>query len=333
MTTPTTPEDGADPTRPWSTADDAGADWWSEDDGRTPGSSPDAGGPDTAVGLDTDGLDTDGSDGADGPDARREGPYDAPPRVRSEPPGPVRPPRPDRAVAPMLRRSPLAPPADAFEPPPSLAEPGTPPADEDDLELFGLEPEPAVARRASGGPSVVPSPRMPRSYPQPPPARARRAPRPPRNPRSPWLAVPGLLLLVMAATFLGWVSAEPLWLAAGHGQTGTVHVVAAGPQCRGTFQAPVAVSSVEIAGLATCAVGSTHPARMASTHARYAYVDGDRGLLLRSMTGVVAILVCGLILAWVTGAFRFAGWRRPVAILASVGAPLGILAGFLALAY
>jgi hypothetical protein len=145
--------------------------------------------------------------------------------------------------------------------------------------------------------------------------------------------VPGLLLLVLAATFVGWVSAEPLWLSVGHGQAGTVRVIAADQPCRGTFQASGGVSSVEIAGLATCAVGSAHPARMASTHAQYAYVDTDRGLLLRSLAGVVAILVCGLLLAWVSGAFRFAGWRRLVAILASFGAPLGILAGFLALAY
>ena len=141
---------------------------------------------------------------------------------------------------------------------------------------------------------------------------------------------------LIVATFIGWVSAEPLWLAAGHGEAGTVRVVAADAQCRGTFRAAggaISVSSVDIRGLKDCAIGSAHPGQMASTHARDAYVDGRRGLVLRSLIGIVTLLACGILIAWVVGAFRLAGGRRLLVTLAGLGAPVALLVGFLALAY
>ncbi len=270
----------------------------------------------------------------------RARPYDEPPRTRSAPPGRPVPPRAE-TPAPMLRRDPLPAPVaapnlaavDTAQLPLATGEHGESDADTfdgNDLGLLGLGPIELPAAHGH-------VPHQQRRYPGPP-GRTIRSPRPPRQPRSPWVALPGLLVLAVLAAFFGWVSAEPLWLTVGHGHTGTVTVQAAGVDCRGAFVADggaFTVSSVDVAGLAPadCRPGAAHVARMVSADANYAYAVSSHGLIMRWAVGLILVLLCGLLIAWITGAFRFTGWRRPAAALLSVGVPVGLLGIMLALAY
>jgi hypothetical protein len=233
----------------------------------------------------------------------------------------------------MLRRTPLPPPPGAFPArkgvSPIEEQGGEVEADEvdDDLGLFGLLPEPLPR---------VGIPTQPGPYTPSPPARAGRAPRPPRDPRSPWLALPGLLLLLSAAGFFGWVSAEPFWLSVGHGQLGRVTVAAGTTGCQGSFTGPgYTLSTVDIDGLSTveCRPGTARPARVVSRQASHAYATSDRGLVLRWVIGFGLVGLSGLLIGWVIGAWRLEGWRRLVAAGLSLAAPLALLAALLAVTY
>jgi hypothetical protein len=60
-----------------------------------------------------------------------------------------------------------------------------------------------------------------------PPADGRRGQPPRRKPRAPHRAGPGLIALItlgFVAAFFSWVSAEPFWLAVGHGDPGVATV-------------------------------------------------------------------------------------------------------------
>jgi hypothetical protein len=250
----------------------------------------------------------------------RTGPFDEPPRVRSTPPSKPAGVRPPRPIAPMLRRTPLPPPVDAFPAPPVPAE-AQPEPDEPDEADFGFldlatapaAPVPSIPTRLIPRPTLTTLPPVQRQ---------------PKPPRSPWLAMPGLVVLMLLAAFLGWVSAEPFWLSLGHGQAGTVTVLSSGSVCQGSFTTTdFTVSTVDISGLAGggCRVGAVHPARMVSAAGTQAYVASDRGLLLRWGIGFALVLACGFALAWVLGAFRFTGGRRLVVILASLAAPYAVV--------
>jgi hypothetical protein len=229
----------------------------------------------------------------------------------------------------MVRRTPLPPPAQAF-PPSAPTGPTTDLSDADELfdPDFGLLPAPVSAPVRSARTLLLPRLLVA-------PARTTRV-LTPKRPRSPWLAMPALVLLMLLAAFLGWVSAEPFWLSVGHGASGTVTVRTNGSVCWGSFtSAEFTVSTVEIAGLAGggCRPGSAHPARMVSAGATGAYVASDRGLLLRWGVGFAAVLACGFALAWVLGAYRFSGWRRLIATAASLGTPYAVVAAFVIAAY
>jgi len=64
----------------------------------------------------------------------------------------------------------------------------------------------------------------------------------PGPPRHPVVGLAGLLTLTLLTSFFAWVTAEPLWLAVGHGERGTATVSSCtgsgiGLRCRGTFVA------------------------------------------------------------------------------------------------
>jgi hypothetical protein len=167
----------------------------------------------------------------------------------------------------------------------------------------------------------------------------------PPTPRRPAAGLVALLLLAMVATFFAWVSAGPLWLAAGHGDRGTATVTACtgtgiGQRCRGDFVADggqVTVPGVALLGVVADrrAEGSVVPARMVSADSRQAYAaPGDLTLHLRWAIGVLIVLLCGLGIAAATGARRLETARaRRTAVLISLAGPLVLLAGFLAAAY
>ncbi|MFI7597066.1 hypothetical protein [Actinoplanes sp. NPDC049681] len=181
------------------------------------------------------------------------------------------------------------------------------------------------------------------------PDRPQRTVRPPRHrgrePRRPVSGLLALLVLALVATFFSWVSAEPFWLAVGHGRPGTATVAGCtgsgvAQRCTGEFTTadgaytvrPIALLGVEPSQRAA---GSTIPARMVSTDSRQAYV-GATGVLvhLRWSLGFVLVLLCGLGIAGLTGVRRLETARaRRAALLISLAAPLTLLAGFLVTAY
>jgi hypothetical protein len=138
------------------------------------------------------------------------------------------------------------------------------------------------------------------------------------------------------AAFLGWVSAEPFWLAAGHGQNGTVRILAGGNGCHGSFTAPdFTVSTVDVYGLAPgeCRPGTARAAQMVSADAGHAFATGQAGLLLRTGVALGLLLLCGVLIAVVTGTRKLTGWRRATATLLSFAAPLVVAATAVALSY
>jgi hypothetical protein len=163
--------------------------------------------------------------------------------------------------------------------------------------------------------------------------------------RKPAPALFALITLALVATFFAWVSAEPFWLAVGHGDRGYATTTACSgsgvvQRCAGRFAAAdgsFEVSRVGLLGVTAGqrAGGAVTPARMVSADSRMAYV-GDTSLLvhLRWVLGFVLVLMCGYGIARLTGARRLDDPRaRRLVILASVLGPVALLAGFLAAAY
>jgi hypothetical protein len=158
-------------------------------------------------------------------------------------------------------------------------------------------------------------------------------------------ALVALIVLALLSTFFAWVSAEPFWIAVGHGDPGyatTAHCAGSGvtQRCTGTFAAAdgdFAVSRVTLLGVAgeQRADGAIAPARMVSADSGQAYL-GDTGVLihLRWMLGFLLVLICGYAIAGLTGARRLETARaRRGAVLVSLAGPLILLAGFLLAAY
>ena len=81
--------------------------------------------------------------------------------------------------------------------------------------------------------------------------------------------------------------------------------------------------------------GAYTPARMVSPDSRQAYIGGTGMLLqLRWLLGFGLVLLCGYVIAAVTGARRLETPRaRRGAVLLSLAGPLALLAGFLTAAY
>jgi hypothetical protein len=163
--------------------------------------------------------------------------------------------------------------------------------------------------------------------------------------RKPAPALFALITLALVATFFAWVSAEPFWLAVGHGDRGYATTTACrgegvAQRCAGRFYA--ADGSFEVARVALLGVaadkrasGAVTPARMVSADSRMAYL-GSTGLLvqLRWVLGFLLVLMCGYGIAGLTGARRLDDPRaRRLVVLTSLFGPIVLLVGFLAAAY
>ena len=144
----------------------------------------------------------------------------------------------------------------------------------------------------------------------------------------------------MLAGFLAWASADAFWLAVGHGRTGTATVArCAGSgltsRCTGTFTGGgFTAPGVAVAGLPPAArqPGSTVAAEMVSAHGRVAYAG--RAHDPRWALGFGLVVLCGMVIAWATGAGRLPGTRaRLTAWAASFAGPLLLLAGALAVTW
>ncbi|MET0426495.1 MAG: hypothetical protein ABW046_21690 [Actinoplanes sp.] len=173
--------------------------------------------------------------------------------------------------------------------------------------------------------------------------RSHRIRRPPG--RRPLSAHVTMVTLGLIAAFFAWVSAEPFWLAAGHGDNGYATVARCtgdglSQRCHGRFsegEGRYTIARVTLLGVdaSTRAPGTMVPARMVSPDSRQAYL-GDTGWLvqLRWLLGFALVLVCGYGIAGATGARRMPHPRvRRAAILVSLAGPVALLAGFLIATY
>ncbi|MDT5043277.1 MAG: hypothetical protein QOE51_4262 [Actinoplanes sp.] len=166
-----------------------------------------------------------------------------------------------------------------------------------------------------------------------------------RTPHRPVTGLAGLIALGLVAAFFSWVSAEPFWLAAGHGRPGVATVTQCTGsgvilRCTGRFQAAdgrYPRSRVTLLGVASGqrSPGAVAPARMLNRTSGRAYV-GESGPLvhLRWVLGFVLVLLCGLGIAALTGSRQLETVRaRRAALALSFAGPLLLLLGFLAAAY
>jgi hypothetical protein len=182
----------------------------------------------------------------------------------------------------------------------------------------------------------------------PGPADDRRGKPPRRRPRAPRGAASGLFGLIalsLIAAFFSWVSAEPFWLAVGHGTPGAATVgrctgTGVTQRCAGSFAAADgrwSAGTVTLLGVPAgdSRPGAVAPARMVNPTSNQAYV-GTTGILvhLRWALGFMLVLLCGLGVAGLTGTRRLESVRaRRGALLMSIAGPLLLLAGFLLAAY
>jgi hypothetical protein len=143
-----------------------------------------------------------------------------------------------------------------------------------------------------------------------------------------------VLVLGLLAAFLAWVSAEPLWLAVGHGARGTatvrtcqVHGIAQRCADFAADGAGFVAGKVTLLGARGLPPGTRLPARMVSATGSAAYVGTVR---LRGTLGLLGVLLCGLAIAWLTGAYRLPGRRaRWTAALLSLTGPVLLAVGML----
>ena len=164
-------------------------------------------------------------------------------------------------------------------------------------------------------------------------------------PRTPISALTALIALGLLAAFFAWVSAEPFWLAMGHGDRGYATVTSCTSSgltqhCVGRFA--TADGGFTLSRVTLLGVGPGHrvpgtiaPARMVSPDSSHAYLGNTSPLLqLRWILGFLLVLFCGYAIAGVTGARRLeTGRARRGAVLASLAGPVLLLAGFLIAAF
>ncbi|SFF50418.1 hypothetical protein SAMN05421541_111437 [Actinoplanes philippinensis] len=169
------------------------------------------------------------------------------------------------------------------------------------------------------------------------------APRPRRPAANPLSALLCLIVLSLAAAFFGWVSAEPFWLAVGHGDRGyavttSCHGSGLTQRCVGEFATDgFSAGPVTLLGIAGDGrrPGAVSSARMVGPGSDQAYTAGPGPLMhLRWGLGFLLVLLCGHGIAATTGARRLPS--RPArrgATIASFLGPLLLLGGFLVAAY
>ena len=188
-------------------------------------------------------------------------------------------------------------------------------------------------------PFWMPVQEMPRGS-RRPPVRGRPG-RPPKPPRRPATGLIALLVFALLATFFAWVSAEPLWLAVGHGDKGTATVTectgnGVSQRCLGEFTAAGGAFTAERVRLLGVGdqdgAGTTVAAKMVGSDSGRAYVDAASGVLhMRWGLGMALVVLCGLGIVWATGALRLEDSRsRRRAALAGLAAPLLVAIAFLA---
>jgi len=169
-------------------------------------------------------------------------------------------------------------------------------------------------------------------------------PRRPRRPRQLRAALGMLIVLALAGTFFAWVTAEPIWLAVGRGDTGTATVagcVGSGltQRCRGSFAAAdgrYTTEGVRLIGVSRAQTlpGTQVRAQMVHAGSATAYLENRMLMTLRWLLGVLLVLLTGVGIVLATGAPRLEDRRaRRTAAACGLAAPLLVTIGFLAATY
>ncbi|MFG2053721.1 hypothetical protein ACGFI9_06770 [Micromonospora sp. NPDC048930] len=184
----------------------------------------------------------------------------------------------------------------------------------------------------------------PRRADRPPAPASRRARTRRGHPPDPLAGLAALVSLSLLAAFFAWVSAGPLWLAAGHSTDGTAVITDCSgggltQRCRGIFRADAdrfVAHGVRVSGVPAerTATGTALPARMTGPDGGTAYADTGIGRHLRWLLGLLLVAACATGIARWTGATRLPDPRhRRLAVGAALAGPLLITAGFLAAAW
>ncbi|MDG4822737.1 hypothetical protein O7635_12840 [Asanoa sp. WMMD1127] len=166
----------------------------------------------------------------------------------------------------------------------------------------------------------------------------------PRKPRGVRVGLAMLIVLALTGTFFAWVTAEPIWLAVGRGDSGTATVagcVGSGltQRCRGSFTAAdgrYTTQGVRVLGVdeAQTAPGTQVRAQMVHAGSTSTYLDDRLVLTLRWLLGLLLVLLCGVGIVFATGARRLEErWARRTATVCGLAAPLLVTVGFLAASY
>ncbi|HCT75009.1 MAG TPA: hypothetical protein DGG94_08870 [Micromonosporaceae bacterium] len=154
---------------------------------------------------------------------------------------------------------------------------------------------------------------------------------PPTRKRPPKLSytLSFVILFALLSAFFSWVSAEPLWLAIGHGQTGTATVT----RCVGSGLTQRCIGElggtrVTLLGVTDATTGTKIEVQRVNEQSHRAYAGG---LFLRWLVGLIMVMACGLGIALVTGVRQMVDRReRFAAFGTSIAAPLLVTIGFLA---
>jgi hypothetical protein len=160
-----------------------------------------------------------------------------------------------------------------------------------------------------------------------------------RPARGPLAGLSAMLLVALLAGFFAWTSAEPFWLDMGHGVRGTAQVTSCKDsgvlrRCLAEFAAAgrEPVPGARLMGLEADPGDSV--AAVMVPGGRIAYAGAPSGLRVRWAAGIGLVVLCGIALAWLTGAWRFARLRdRLTAWTLTAAAPLTLAAAIVLASY
>ncbi|MFI5906549.1 hypothetical protein [Dactylosporangium sp. NPDC051541] len=166
--------------------------------------------------------------------------------------------------------------------------------------------------------------------------RRQRRVKPARSAAAGLSAMLGVALLTL---FFAWTSAEPFWLDVGHRVRGTAEITSCHGsgvlrRCLAEFTRPghEPVAGTRLMGLDE-PTGTSVAAEMVPG-GRIAYAGNPTGLRVRWAAGFGLVVLSGIVLAWLTGAWRFNRLRdRLTAWLLTVAAPLVLAAAVVVTAY
>lgn len=178
----------------------------------------------------------------------------------------------------------------------------------------------------------------PRGPQQPTRTTVRKAPLPLRPVRN---GLAAMVAIALVGSFFAWVTAEPLWLSLGRGESGTAIVTGCsgagiGQRCHGSFAVAdggFTAEGVRLLGVSyeQRAAGTQVAARMVGADSGTAYVADGVIMTLRWVLGLLCVLASGIGIVWATGALRLADRRsRRRAALTAFFAPILVTIGFLA---